>query len=370
MGLNRRSFVRRAFVATGAMGASALSVSAIAQERREVNVVCTRDRTATSLYTGESTMRLFDRIEQATQGGIIFSFFDGEVPEDGEFEIASSGNADGYYAGEYHWNMHHVLYRLFGGMMPMGMSFEEFQGWFYHRGGEQMWHELSNGFNIKAFMARTTGPQCAGWFTEEIRSVDDFVGKRVDMPGGMGYVMERMGALAEDYVEEGPIVEAMKRGEIFAAEKSTPAGDMPGGYHTGVDFFYPEIIHEPHPSHALGFNLDTWNSFTPLQQKAIQDVCMGHYSFTLAESMAMNAAALEELRDVHGVRIMRFPRDVMLRISELSAQYVREEIAAVDDLSKRVVDSYIEFRSQALDWAEATTGHFIENRRLPYAYTS
>jgi TRAP-type mannitol/chloroaromatic compound transport system substrate-binding protein len=70
------------------------------------------------------------------------------------------------------------------------------------------------------------------------------------------------------------------------------------------------------------------------------------------------------------MQIMRFPREVMLRFGELSAQYVREEIAATDDFAKEVVDSYIAYRDEVMDWSEVTVGHFLENRRLPFPYSS
>ena len=64
---------------------------------------------------------------------------------------------------------------------------------------------------------------------------------------------------------------------------------------------------------------------------------------------------------------MQFPEDVMIRMSELSGDFVRE-MAATDAFSKRVVDSYVSYRNEALDWSEATTGKFVETRRLPFRY--
>ena len=192
----------------------------------------------------------------------------------------------------------------------------------------------------------------------------------MDMPGVIGYVMRALGGDAEDYELEGPIVEALRDGTIFAAERSSPSNDMKDGYHTGVRYYYPEVLHEAHTFYAMGFNLDIWNSLSAGQQRIIKDVSMAHLSFALAQSTADNAAALRELRDVYDMQIMRFPREVMLRFCELAAQYVREEVAATDDFSKTVVDSYIEFRGEAMDWTEVTVGHFLENRRLPFSYTS
>jgi TRAP-type mannitol/chloroaromatic compound transport system substrate-binding protein len=368
--MKRRDFVTGAAAVSGTVGLSAVATPAIAQSRRELTVVGFEGGDRTSAYTGQPTNRFFDWLEHALDGQLIFSPYAGEVPEDGEFEIAMTGEADAYFAGEYHWNLHHELFRLFGGAMPMGLSMEEFMGWFYHRGGERWWNELGGRFNIRALAADTLGYQSVGWFTEEIHSVDDFRGKAMDMPGVIGYIMRALGADAQDYILEGPIVEALRDGTMFAAERSSPANDMPDGYHRGAKYFYPEVLHEPHTFTALGLNMDIWNSLSPKHQRTIRNISVAHLGFAMAESTADNAAALRALRQDPDTQIMRFPREVMLRFCELSAQFVREEIAATDEFSKRVVDSYIEYRAEAMEWSEVTVGRYLENRRLPFSYTS
>ena len=368
--MKRRDFVKSAAAVSGAVGISTVAAPAIAQSRREFTVVGLNGGDLTSAFTGQPTNRFFSWLETATNGDLIFNPYEGEVAEDGEFEIAISGGADAYFAGEYHWTPQHPLFALFGGAMPMGLSMEEFMGWFYHRGGEQSWSDLGERFNIKAFAAETLGYQTIGWFTEEIRSIEDFRGKPMDMPGVIGYIMRALGGDAEDFELEGPIVEALRDGTIFAAERSGPANDMLDGYHTGVRYYYPEVLHEAHSFTALGFNLDQWSSLSQEHQRMVRDISMANLSFTMARSTADNAEALRALRDEHDMQIMRFPREVMLRFGELSAQYVREEIAATDDFSKQVVDSYIAYRDEAMDWTEVSVGHYLENRRLPFSYTS
>lgn len=368
--MKRRDFVKSAAAVSGAVGISAASAPAIAQTRQELTIVGFEGGDLTSTYTGEPTNHFFNWLELATNGTLLFHAYEGDFPEDGEYEIALSGDADGYFAGEYHWRPQHPLFELFGGAMPMGMSMEEYMGWFYHRGGEQMWNQLGERFNIKAFAAEALGYQTIGWFTEEIESVEDFRGKPMDMPSVIGYIMRALGGDAEDYELEGPIVEALRDGTIFAAERSGPARDMADNYHTGVNYYYPEVLHEAHSFLALGFNLDQWNSLSDEQQRIVKDISMANLSYSMAKSTADNAAALRALRERPNMQILRMPREVMLRFGELSAQYVREEIASADDFSKQVVDSYIAYREEVMDWSEVTVEYYLQNRRLPFAYTS
>ncbi|MCZ6771032.1 MAG: twin-arginine translocation signal domain-containing protein [Proteobacteria bacterium] len=371
--MKRRDFLKRAATASGAAGISTLAAPAIAQTRRELTIVTDRSPSGgeeTSLFTGEPTHRLFHWIERATNGELIFQVYESEdaIPEDGEFGLAMEGRADGYYAGEYHWNAHHILYRLFGGSMPMGLSMEEFMGWFYHRGGEEMWVELGERFNIKPVVADTVGTQVVGWFTEEVRSLEDFEGKSMHMPAVMGYIMERLGATVGDY-ETPVILSGLRDGTIYAVERSGPANDMRFGFHEYAKYLYISVLHEPHTFGALGFNLDIWNSFTPDQQRIIRETSMAHHSYAWAESTARNAAAMRTLQREHDVCIMQFPEEVMIRMCELSGEFVRE-MAATDDFSRRVVESYIAYRDEALDWSEQTVAKFVEARRLPFRYSA
>ena len=369
--MKRRDFLKTAATASGAAGISTLAPPAIAQTRRELTIVTDQSPSGgeeTSLFTGEPTHRLFHWIERATNGQLIFQVYESEdeIPEDGEFGLAMEGRADGYYAGEYHWNAHHILYRLFGGSIPMGLSMEEFMGWFYHAGGEEMWVELSERFNIRPVAADTVGTQVVGWFTEEVRSLADLDGKAMHMPAVMGYIMERLGASVGDY-DTPVILSGLRDGTLYAVERSGPANDMRFGFYEYAKYLYISVLHEPHTFGALGFNLDIWNSFTPDQQRIIRETSMAHHSYAWAESTAQNAAAMRTLQRDHDVRIMQFPEEVMIRMCELSGDFVRE-MAATDQFSRRVIDSYMAYRDEALDWSEETVAKFVEARRLPFRY--
>jgi len=370
--VKRRDFIKTATTVSGTAGISALAAPAIAQARRELTIVTDNSPSGereTSLFTGEPTLRLFHWLERATNGALIFRVYESAepLPDDAEFGLAMEGRVDGYYAGEYHWNAHHILYRLFGGSMPMGLSMEEFMGWFYHAGGEDMWIELGERFNIRPVAADTVGTQVVGWFTEEVRSLDDLRGKTMHMPAVMGQIMEQLGADVGDF--ETPFIMAgLRDGSVYAVERSGPANDMRAGFHEYAKYLYLSVLHEPHTFGALGFNTDIWNSFTPEQQRIIRETSMAHHSYAWAESTARNAAAMRTLQRDHGVRIMQFPEDVMTRMCELSGDFVRD-MAATDDFSRRVVESYIAYRDEALDWSEATVAKFVENRRLPFRYS-
>ena len=66
--------------------------------------------------------------------------------------------------------------------------------WIYQDGGQELWDELSAKFNVKAFMAGTTGTQMGGWFRNPINSIKDFENLRIRMPGFRGRSDEPYGS--------------------------------------------------------------------------------------------------------------------------------------------------------------------------------
>ena len=81
--------------------------------------------------------------------------------------------------------------------------------------------ELSGQFNIKSFLACTTGPQTGGWFAREVVSPESFKGLRYRMTGPGAEVLRRMGATLV-VVPGGQIVESLKSGAIDGSEFAGP----------------------------------------------------------------------------------------------------------------------------------------------------
>jgi len=74
------------------------------------------------------------------------------------------------------------------------------------------------------------------------------------------------------------------------------------------------------------------------------------YTDMLAEFTTKNNASLVELVKKHNVVLKRFPDAVLKKMGELS-KVVVEEVANKDPLSKKVYDSFNEYRAQSIEWA-------------------
>ena len=118
--MDRRSFITKAGVATGAAAATTLAAPAIAQERVEVAMVTTWPRDFPGLGTG--AQRLAERLGLMSDGRIQVQYFAaGErVGAFDSFDEVASGNAQVYHAADYYWKGKHLGVGLFHGSVPFG----------------------------------------------------------------------------------------------------------------------------------------------------------------------------------------------------------------------------------------------------------
>jgi TRAP-type mannitol/chloroaromatic compound transport system substrate-binding protein len=81
----------------------------------------------------------------------------------------------------------------------------------------------------------------------------------------------------------------------------------------------------------------------------------------LAESDINNALALRKLRDEGKVKVARLDDSVLNVVHGISKDVVAE-IGSIDELSKKIYASYLEFRTLITDWGEVS-GRYLSSRK-------
>lgn len=356
--MKRRSFLTGA--GTVAIAAATMPAPAIAQGKRQLKMVTTWPKNYPGL--GTSAQRLATRIGEMTDGQVdIKVYAAGElVPALECFDTVSSGAADIYHGAEYYWQGKSKAYNFFTAV-PYGMTAAEINGWIYHGGGQELWDELAAGFNIKPFMAANTGVQLAGWYRNEINSLDDLKGLKIRMPGLGGEVMRRLGAAAVTLA--GPdIFPALQNGTIDAAEWVAPWNDMAFGFYRIAKFYYWPGFHEPGSSLAAGFNLAVWESLTKQQQAVVRAACSAENDYTLAEYTHHNGRALKTLVEEHGVQMRKFPDEVLAALKKASRE-VLEDAAKSDAATAKVYESFRGALAVSEEWTRIGDEGYVEARR-------
>lgn len=316
---------------------------------------------------GTSAERFAERVGAATDGALSIKVMAaGELVGAFEtFDAVSLGTADMYHAGEYYFQGKHKAFNFFTGV-PFGLTANEISSWVKFGGGQELWDELSGRFGIKPLLVANTGAQMGGWFKREIDSVEDLRGLKIRMPGLGGEVMRRLGA-AVVALAGGDIFAALQSGAIDAAEWIGPWNDMAFGFHQAAPHYYFPGFHEPGSALALGVNKGVWESLSPAERAIFEAVAEAEHDRSLAEFNARNAGALKTLASEHGVVAKSFSDEILREIGRVSGELLAE-IAAEDEFSRRVYDSFRAFRADAMAWGRVAEASFIAARRLDFPY--
>ncbi|MEX1147103.1 MAG: TRAP transporter substrate-binding protein, partial [Sphingomonadales bacterium] len=300
----------------GGQQASRDGAPAVATRRRTLRMVTTWPKNFPGL--GMSAERIAKRIHDLTDGAIdIKVLAAGELVGAFEaFDAVSGGTADCFHAPDYYLQGKSRAFPFFTAV-PFGLLADEQLSWMHFDGGQELQDELHARFNVKSMLCANTGTQGGGWYRREIRTVEDFRGLKVRMPGLGGEVLRRLGA-STVVRAGGDIYLSLRSGEIDGAEWVGPWNDMAFGMHEVADHYYYPGFQEPGAAISLGFNLDIWNDFSPREQLLIQQVCDAEYIYSWAEYKVRNAEAQQTLKDRHGVTPRPFPLEVMAEIRRVS----------------------------------------------------
>lgn len=362
--MKRRNFMRTAGV-TAVASSAALAAPHVAKAARNLTMVTTWPKNLPG--TDVAAREFADNVRAMSNGDLnITVYSSGElVPPFESFDAVSSGTADIYHGAEYYWQGKHKAFNFFT-TVPFGMTATEMDAWLLHGGGQALWDELSAEFNIKALAAGNTGVQMGGWYNIEINTVDDLKGLKIRMPGLGGEVLRRAGA-AVVTLPATEIFAAFESGTIDATEWIGPWNDLAFGLHKIAKFYYYPGFHEPGPTLSMGFNKGVWDSFSDGERAIMRAAAAEQNNKVLAEFNARNAESLIKLRDELGVQFRRFDDSVLDAIGALAGEVVRE-VGETDALSMRILDSFLDFRGQAMAWARVSEQGFSAARLLPFKY--
>lgn len=370
--MERRNFLKGA----AAVGAAAAVAGCDGAENRAGDTpgapaIVTRKRSLKMVTTwpknfpgmGMSAERLAQRITEATDGELTVRVYAaGELVGAFEaFDAVSSGTADFAHHADYYLQGKSRAFPFFT-TVPFGMTADELAAWIQIDGGQELWDELYARFNAKPLLAASTGTQLGGWYRREIRTVEDFKGLRIRMPGLGGEVMRRMGA-AVVALAGGDIFTAMQQGTVDAAEWVGPWNDLAFGLHRVASRYYYPGFHEPGAALALAVNRTVWDSFTPRQQMLIEAIAGREYVYSWSEFKVRNAESQQVLIDKHQIEAKPFPEDVIRELARISVE-VLAETAEADDFTRRVYDSYMAAMKKYMAYQETAEHAFIDARRI------
>ncbi|MCS6968666.1 MAG: TRAP transporter substrate-binding protein [Cytophagales bacterium] len=309
---------------------------------------------------GENVDNFAKLVEKMSDGRIQIQVYGaGElIPAYEVFEAVSMNAIQMGHSAPYYW-AGRVQASQFFASIPFGMNSQQMIAWILAGGGLELWRQTYAPFNIIPYLGGCTGMQMGGWFNREINSLTDFQGLIMRIPGLGGKVIKKIGGSTIS-VAGGEIYTNLERGVIDACEWIGPFHDYLLGLHRVAKYYYYPGWQEPGTPLETLVNRNAFEELPPDLQAILEAAMMYLHTTIFAQIEARNAAYLEKIIKEEKKELRRFPPEVLSVMREKLLEVIREMIAT-DPLSKKVYESYENFRQQAIRYSEATEKSFYSD---------
>ncbi len=316
------------------------------------------------LQTGAE--RFAARVKEATEGRIDIQVFAGGelVPPLEYFEAVSKGTVEVGSGASYYQAGKCPAGQWFSAV-PFGFNPQGINAWFYSGGGLKLWEEAYADFNVVPRPQGNTGVQMGGWFRKEMKTIDDFKGLKMRIPGLGGKVVSKAGGTVV-LLPGGEIFTSLERGVIDATEWVGPLHDLRMGFYKAAKYYYYPGWHEPGTCLEVIFNKKVYDSLPKDLQTILDAVAMETNLWSLSEFEARNGAALEELINKHNVNLKPFPPEMLADLRKLAEETLEEE-AKKDAMSTKVNEAFKKFKKQLGPWGTVSERAYYENIAGKYA---
>ena len=310
---------------------------------------------------GMSAERIAERVRALSNGALdITVFAAGEIVP--AFEVlgaVGNGVADLGHTASFYWQGKMPAAAFFT-TVPFGLTPAEHVAWIDAAGGQQLWDELYAPFGVKPFMGGNTGVCMGGWFRREVMSTADLRGLKLRTLGLGGEVYRRLGVTPQT-TPPGEILTGLQSGLLDGAEFVGPGTDIALGLYRVAPFYYYPGFNKPNGTGECIVSLETWAGLDTAQKAMLTHACAAEANFALAEMEKLNAEALSVMVSQHGVKLREFPRE-LVDAARRQAAGVLEELASRDSISRKIHDSYGDFRTRVGGWSRVSLEKVLGSR--------
>ena len=359
--MDRRSFIKKAGLATVGAGAAALATPAIAQGNITWRMVTAWPKNFPGLGVG--AQRLADRITKASGGRLTIQVYSaGElVPALQALDAVIDGSAEMSHGASYYWQNKSAGLSFFTGV-PYGMNSRELTAWIRYLGGQEIWDEIYDQFGVIGFLSGDTGTQAGGWFRKDINGLDDLKGLRFRTPGLGGQVWEKLGCSVTN-LAAGEIFQALQSGTLDAAEFVGPYNDLAlGFYQVCKNYYFPSFV-EPGLATELVVDKKKFLDLPEDLQAIIRDCCQAEYDAVAADFAANDPRALQTLVNEHGVQVKYFPDEILEAGAKAAREVLEEFLNSSDPLTKKTAESFVAALKIVRQKTEGTDVPFLQARQ-------
>ena len=236
-----------------------------------------------------------------------------------------------------------------------------------HGGGQALYDEIYARFNLKPFLCGNSGPQWAGWFRNEISSVDDLKGLRFRTTGLASEMCARLG-MAVQAMGGRDMFQGLQSGALDAGEFIGPWSDSALGYYQVAKNYYWPGVGEPSSAEECAINMKAYEALPDDLKQAVSYACSSLYNDVWTEYTTKHAQALQKLVAEQGVMVKKLPDDVMVAMGNAAGEVIAELREDSDELVKRIVESFIAYRASISEYMVYADNGQMNARALDYTY--
>jgi TRAP-type mannitol/chloroaromatic compound transport system substrate-binding protein len=333
----------------GALAALVLAASAHAQQKVRLNLASAFPSSLTLI--GEAAPKLAKKVDRISGGTLEIRVNEpgALVPALQAIQATSQGSVDAAWSNAGFFASTDSAFNLFA-TVPFGPGIPEYLAWIHNGGGLQLSREMFGKHGIHNIPCAIIPPEASGWFRKEIKSPADLKGLKMRFFGLGAKVMAKLG-VATQLLAPGDIFQALQLGTIDATEFSLPSMDQKFGFYQVAKFYYFPGWHQQATFLEVYVNQKRWAGLSDQHQAMVEAACGELTRDVIAEGEATQWKAMSEMRDKHGVKIMRWSPEIMAAIQKAWNEVVAEESKANPNF-KRVYDSYSRFRADYAVWRE------------------
>lgn len=242
--------------------------------------------------------------------------------------------------------------------LPVGMSFDEYMGWYLGGEGQQILDEVMMEINpnIVAIPCGVVDSEILYHSTTPITCLDDIKGLKVRGLSDWAKIQTRLGAAVVN-ISGGDCYEGLSRGTIDACEYSSPNANWAAGFHEVAPYLTVPGIHNSCATYLFLINRSVWEGMDEQLQNIIRTSCTAMMAQNWADDRVSNAEAWENYKQLEAegkLTIYRLPaEDIATIYAEADAYY--QEKCAENALFAKVYNSQMAYVDSVKSWSEAAS---------------
>lgn len=309
---------------------------------------------------GEAVINMAERVKKMSDGRLIIKIDSKNKHKApfGIYDFVKSGRYQMGHSASYYWKGKDMN-TMFFTTVPFGMIASEQYAWFYYGGGMELSQEVYGKHGMMSFPGGNTGNQMGGWFRKEMKTVEDFKGLKMRIPGFAGEVLSKLGASVVN-IAPGELYTALDRGTIDALEWVGPALDLKMGFHKVAPYYYTGW-HEPATELQFLVNEKAFNKLPADLQEILKEAMKSSAYDMLTQSMHENAESLASIKkDYPNVQIKTFSKEIMTKIKAENDKLLIE-LSAKDPMTKKIIDHQKAYLKKAREWTNISDFAYLKS---------